>query len=393
MAPEPGQTWGVGWRYLDHAATSPVRPAAVAALTGALTDVYGNPSGSHAVARQARLALDGARAQLAELVGARPGDVVFTSGGTEADNLAVRGVLAAAGVGARALCSAIEHHAVLEPVRATGGATVPVAADGRVDLDGLAAALDPTVRIVSIGLVNNELGTVQDLGAVRALLDERAPDALLHTDAAQALSWLDLAEATAPADLVTLASHKCGGPKGIGALIVRDGVRLAPQQLGGGQERDRRSGTQDVPAAIAFAAAATAAAADRPGLVARAEAWRAQLVGTVLAGVAGAVDTTGGGGVPGIVHLCLPEVDSEAVLFLLEHDHRVLASAAASCASGAQERSHVLTALGVDPRLARGGLRLSFGWSTTDADVAAAAAGIVDVVGRLRAHAVDGAPA
>lgn len=380
----------MGWHYLDYAATSPVRPEAVAALLPALTETYGNPSGSHALARQARVALDGARATLATLAGCRAGDVVFTSGGTEADNLAVRGVLGARG--GTAVCSAIEHHAVLEPVLAAGGRTVPVRSDGQIDLDALAALLDPTVTLVSVGLVNNELGTVQPLAAVAEVVRARAPDALLHTDAAQALSWLDVAEATQPADLVTLAAHKCGGPKGIGALLAREGVRLAPQALGGGQERERRSGTQDVASALGFAAAATQSAQERAGLSARSAAWRQRLIDSVTAGVPGAVVTVPAG-VPGIVHLCVPHVDSEALLFLLEQDHQVLVSAAASCASGAQERSHVLTALGLDRSVANGAVRLSFGWTTTDADIAAAAVGLVEVATRLQAHARDGAPA
>jgi cysteine desulfurase len=381
----------VGWHYLDHAATSPARPEATAALVDALGQGLGNPSGSHALARAARTALDGARAELAEVAGCRPGEVVFTSGGTESDNLAVRGVLEARG--GRAVCSAVEHHAVLDPVLASGGTTVPVDRNGHVDLDALAAVLGPDVSLVSVGLVNNELGTVQSLDAVAEVVRAGAPDALLHTDAAQALSWLEVAAHAAAADLVTLASHKCGGPVGTGALVVRDGVPVRAQQLGGGQERERRSGTQDVASALGFAAAARAAARERAALVERSARWRAQLTEAV-AGVPGAAVTVDGPHVvPGIVHLCLPEVDSEAVLFLLEHDHAVLGSAAASCASGAQDRSHVLAALGLDTAAAHGALRLSFGWSTTDADVAAAAAGIVDVVARLRAHARDGAPA
>lgn len=387
----PGRLAGVGWHYLDHAATSPLRPEALSALVPALTDVVGNPSGAHALARAAHTALEGARADLAEAAGCAPGELVLTSGGTEADNLAVRGVLAARP--GRALACAVEHHAVLEPVRAAGGATVPVDGAGLIDLDALAGLLDHDVTFVSVGLVNNELGVVQPLDEVAELVRARAPEAVLHTDAAQALSWLDVPARTAPAHLVTLASHKCGGPKGIGALVVRAGTPLVAQQLGGGQERDRRSGTPDVAAALGFAAAARAAAAERPALVARASAWREQLLAAV-ATVPGARATAAAAAtVPGIVHLLLPDVDSEAVLYLLEHHHRVLASAAASCASGAQERSHVLAALGLSRREASGALRLSTGWSTTDDDVGAAAAALPAVVAALAPHARDGVPA
>jgi cysteine desulfurase len=385
------------WHLLDHAAGSPARPEVVAALLPHLAERAGNPSGSHALARAARQDLDDARARLAAVVGARPGEVVFTSGGTEADDLAVRGVLAARG--GTAVCGAADHHAVLHPVARAGGRTVPVDARGVVDLDALAATLDADVTLVSVVLVNNEVGTVQPLDAVAEVVRVRAPGALLHADAAQALSWLDVAAHARAADLVTLASHKCGGPKGVGALVVRDGVEVAPQLLGGGQERGRRSGTQNVAAAVGFAAAAELAAADRSQLWARAARWREQLVGAVRAAVPDAVESAVPAGatadhvVPGIVGLCLPEVDSEALLFLLEHDHRVLAAAGSSCASGAQEPSHVLSALGIDRSLARGSVRLSVGWSTTDEDVAAAVAAVPAAAARLRAHARDGAPA
>ena len=385
-----------GWHYLDHAATTPVRPEVIAAMLPVLSDGYGNPSGAHALARQARAVLDLAREQLVAVVGGAPGDVVFTGGGTEADNLAVRGVLGARG--GLAVCSAIEHHAVLEPVLATGGRVVGVDRRGIIDLDALADALDPEVTLVSVMLVNNEVGTIQPLDAVAEVVHAHAPNAVLHTDAAQALCWLDVREHAASADLVTLAALKCGGPKGTGALLVRSGVELQPLLLGGGQERERRSGTQDVAGAVALATAATAAATEREALVARTSGWRDGLVDAVLAEVPGAVESAAADGdrshlVPGIANLCLPAVDSEALLFLLEQDHHVLASAGSSCASGAQEPSHVLAALGVPRSVATGSLRLSLGWSTSAADLDAATAGVLDVAVRLRTHARDGAPA
>ena len=385
------------WHHLDHAAGSPARPEVIAAMVPHLAERSGNPSGSHALARQARQDLDAARARLAAVVGARPGEVVFTSGGTEADDLAVRGALGQRG--GIAVCAAADHHAVVDPVLRAGGRTVPVDARGVVDLDALAAALDDTVRLVSVVLVNNEVGTIAPLDAVAEVVRARAPGALLHTDASQALSWLDVAAHAAPADLVTVASHKCGGPKGIGALVVRDGVTLAPQLVGGGQERGRRSGTQHVAGAVGFAVAAERAAQERPELWARAARWRHELVAAVRGAVPDVVDSAvppgAGTGhlVPGIVSLCFPEVDSEALLFLLEQDHEVLAAAGSSCASGAQDPSHVLAALGIERDLARGAVRLSVGWSTTDDDVAAAVAGLPVAAARLRAHARDGAPA
>jgi cysteine desulfurase len=385
------------WHYLDHAASSPLRPDARAAMEAAMDAGYGNPSGAHALARAGRAALDDARAELASLVGATPGEVVFTSGGTEADNLAIRGALGARG--GIAVCSAIEHKAVLEPVLASGGRVVPVDTRGLVDLGALADQLDETVTLLSVGLVNNELGTIQPLHDVAEVVRAHAPDAVLHTDAAQALTWLDVGAAAEAADLITLASHKCGGPVGVGALVVRAGTPLAAQQVGGGQERDRRSGTQDIVSAMGFAAAARASHTVRAELVERTRTWRDALVDSI----AGSLDGTRESAVPsgssrdhlvaGIANLCLPAVDSEALLFVLEHEHRVLASAAASCASGAHEPSHVLAALGIDRSLAAGSLRLSLGWSTTEDDVEVARAAVPSAVAGLQSHARDGAPA
>ncbi|MGV3758117.1 MAG: cysteine desulfurase family protein [Actinomycetota bacterium] len=384
------------WHYLDHAASSPLRPEAANVADRLARTLWGNPSGAHALARRARDQLDEARERLAGVVGCRPGEIVFTSGGTEADNLAVRGRLAVAP--GRVVCSAIEHHAVLDAVLAAGGTVVAVDGRGVIDLDALAAALDDDVTLLSVALVNNEVGTVQPLADVRPVLDEHAPPAVLHTDAVQGLPWLDLRTAAAGADLVSVGSHKAGGPRGIGALVVRDGVALAAQQVGGGQERGRRSGTPDVAAAASFAIAAEAADSDRERLVDDATRWRDRLLDAITREVPGAVASAAPSGdrahlVAGIANVCLPAVDSEALLYLLEHEHRVLASAASSCASGAQEPSHVLAALGHPRQLAGGSLRLSLGWSTTEDDVAAALAGVPEVARRLQARARAGAPA
>jgi cysteine desulfurase len=386
----------VAWHYLDHAASTPMRPEALAAMLPLLADEYGNPSGAHALARRARATLDAAREQLAAVVGCQSGEVVFTGGGTEADNLAIRGVIGARG--GTVVCAASDHHAVLHPVEQAGGRIVGVDRRGVVDLDQLVDALGPDVSLVSVALVNNEVGTIQPLETIADVVHEHAPGALLHADAAQALCWLDLREHAAAADLVTLASHKCGGPRGMGALVVRGDATIRQQQVGGGQERDRRSGTQDVASAVAFAVAAETADAERGVFVARASTWRDALVAAVIDGVPGAIESAVPADdrshlVAGIVNVCLPRVDSEALLFLLEHEHRVLASAASSCASGAQQSSHVLAAIGIDRQLAGGSLRLSLGWCTTDADIAAAVEAVPAVAARLQAHVRDGAPA
>jgi cysteine desulfurase len=218
-----------------------------------LTGRFGNPSGSHPVAVDARHGLDDARDVVAAVLGCDAGEVVFTAGGTEADNLAVLGVHER--LGGVAVCPAGEHHAVLHCVEAVGGRVVAVDATGAVDLDALAAVLDPSVTVVSVMAVNNEVGTVQPIAEVAALVRERAPEAVLHTDAVQAAPWVDLAELTAHVDLLSISGHKVGGPKGTGLLFVRAGTPLRPRVIGGGQERDRRSGTQDVAGAVALAEA------------------------------------------------------------------------------------------------------------------------------------------
>ncbi|MCU1498350.1 MAG: putative cysteine desulfurase [Acidimicrobiales bacterium] len=374
--------------YLDHAATTPLRPEAVAAMDRVRGEVFGNPSGSHRWARDARRLLDDARDVVAEAVGAHPTEVVFTSGGTEADNLAITGVLAARG--GRALCSAVEHHAVLEPVRAGGGRTVAVDRLGRVDLEALAVALDEAstsepVSVVSVMLANNELGTVQSLAPLRAILDERCPSAVFHTDAVAAAPWLDLTVHAAAADLVSLSAHKLGGPQGIGALVVRRGTPLAPLLRGGGQEHERRSGTPNVAGAVGFAAALAATVAERSATVARVERLRSRLVDG-LAAVPDAVVTSpvhAADRTPATIQLCFPGVEREALLFLLDQAG-VGASWGASCSSGATEVSHVLAALGVAAELATGALRLSLGWSSTDADVDAALVAVPAAVAQLR---------
>lgn len=373
--------------YLDHAAATPMRPEAVAAMAPLLGDVFGNPSGSHRWAREARRRLDDARDQVAEILGARPGEIVFTSGGTEADNLAVTGVLGASG--GRAVCSAVEHHAVLEPVLASGGATVAVDAAGRVDLDALSATLlshGPPVSLVSVMLANNEVGTVQSIDDVAATVSEATSGAVVHTDAVAAAPWVDLARHGAAADLVSVSGHKVGGPKGIGVLVVRDGTALAPLLRGGGQERERRSGTPDVAGAVGLAAALAATAADREATGDRVEALRRRLVGGLLAAVPDAVSVSPPSPLdrtPGTVHLCFPGVDREALLFLLDQAG-IGASWGSSCSSGATEPSHVLAAMGVAGELAGGALRLSLGWCSTAADVEAALAVVPAAVARLR---------
>lgn len=368
--------------YLDHAASTPVRREAVEAMLPLLTEEYGNPSGAHALARAARRKIDDARDQLAAALGCEPGDVVFTGSGTEADNLAIFGVLGARdGV---AVCAAGEHHAVLHPVEHAGGRVVALTADGVVDLDALAAAVDPSVSVVSVMLANNETGMVTDLSAVAEVVRAAAPAAVLHTDAVQAMPWLDVASLAAPADLISISAHKFGGPKGVGALVVRNGVTVAPHLLGGGQERGRRSGTHNAAGIVAMAVAARLTLAERETTVARVRGLRDRLADGLLALVPDTIETGDRAAkVAGSCHLCFVGIESEALLFLLEREG-ICASAASSCASGAQDPSHVLAAMGYDRALAAGSLRLSLGATTTPADVDHALAVIPPAVAQLR---------
>jgi len=374
--------------YLDHAASTPARPEVVEAMVPWLADHPGNPSGAHAVARAARRAVDDARDWVAALVGATAGEVVFTSGGTEADNLAVDGVVRA--TGGLPVCSAVEHPAVLAPVREVGGVVVPTDAGGRIDLDALAETLADVdgVRLVSVMAVNNETGVINDLDAVANVVAEHAPEAMLHTDAVQAAAWVDLGPTCRSAALVSLTGHKFGGPKGAGALVVRDGVPMAAVLRGGGQERDRRAGTQNVPAIVGLGEAARLVQADREATVRRVGVLRDRLEGGLLAAVDGVHRTVPDGTprTPGVAHLCISGVESEALLFLLER-HGLSASAGSSCASGAQEPSHVLAAMGVDRTAALGSVRLSLGHASTPADVDHALAVVPAAVAQLREHA------
>jgi cysteine desulfurase len=370
--------------YLDHSATTPLRPAARDAMLPWLGERFGNPSGDHRVARAARQAVDEARDVVADVIGCRPGDVLFTSGGTEADNMAVRGVYAARP--GPVLCSAIEHDAVRGPVRLVGGATVAVDARGVLDLDALGAALTPDVTLLALMTANNEVGVVQPVAEAAEVVRRRAPRAVVHTDAVQAASWLDLPTVVARADLIAVSSHKVGGPQGVGALVARSGTPLRPLLLGGGQERELRSGTHNVAGIVGMAAALRAAAAERNAAAAGVGALRDRLADGLLAAIPGAVQTGAADGarrLPGTVHLCIPGIESEALLFLLD-ESGVCASAASACASGAHQASHVLAAMGIGPDLGAGALRLSLGWTSTDADVDHALRVIPAAVARLR---------
>lgn len=369
-----------------------MRKDAVEAMLPFLSERYANPSGAHRLARDAHRAMDEARLVMAELLGAEPGEIIFTSGGTEGDNLAVFGRLD--NVGGVAVCSAIEHHAVLEPVVSRGGRMVGVDARGCIDMDDLASKLDPQVTLVSVMTANNEIGVIADLNSIAELVRVRAPNAILHTDAVQAFPWLDIAAHCAPADMVTISAHKFGGPKGVGAVVLRDGTDVSPRQIGGGQERERRSGTQNVAGIVAMARAAQSTVDDRIRNLGAVAKRRDRLADGLISCIDGAVETgvvsTGHGPdrsmrTAGICHICIPGIESEALLFLAEQSG-VFASAGASCASGAMEPSHVLEAMGVDRDLALGSIRFSIGYETTDDEIDLVLEVIPEAVGKLRRY-------
>jgi cysteine desulfurase len=379
--------------YLDHAATTPMRPEAVEAMLPFLGGEFGNPSGGHLESRRARRAVDDARESIADRLGADLGEVVFTSGGTEADNLAVTGgwrVVAAGASSAPAIvCSAIEHHAVLETCRALAGRSgaelreVPADKEGVVDAEALAEACTPDVGLVSVMAVNNEIGTVQPLGALAEIVRAGSPRAVLHTDAVQAAPWLPVGRMARAFDLVSISAHKVGGPKGVGALVVRHGTGLVAQAHGGGQERERRSGTHNVAGIVAMAAALGYPSADVARDRAGVEARRDRLAQGLLASVPGTAWTGSGHAAPGFCHLRFAGVESEALVLLLD-EAGLAVSAGAACSSGAVEASHVLAAMGFDRAAATSGIRFSLGWTTTDEDIDLALSVVPAVVAKLR---------
>ncbi len=370
--------------YLDHAATTPMRPEAVEAMLPFLADQYANPSGSHRFAREARKALDEARDEMAELLGCGPGEVIFTGCGTEADNTAVLGTVARRG--GVAVCPATEHHAVLASVEHVKGIVVGTDDCGSVDLVELVDVLarTPDASVVSVMAVNNEVGTVTDLAAVAEVVRRHAPGAVLHTDAVQAPCWLDLRTLTPLVDMLSLSAHKFGGPKGVGVLVARHGVSFEPMVIGGGQERERRSGTHNVAGIVAMTVALRHTDAERATELVRIASLRDRLVDSLQAALPGVYETVPRPHkVAGSAHVCIDGVENEALLFLLD-EAEVCASAASACAAGAMEPSHVLAAMGVPRDRAMGALRLTLGRTTTEADVERGVVAVVAAVERLR---------
>ncbi|MCL2542891.1 MAG: cysteine desulfurase [Nocardioidaceae bacterium] len=382
--------------YLDHAATTPMVDAAVEAMTARLRDV-GNANSLHASGRRVRRVVEESRETLAQALGCRPGEVVFTSGGTESDNLALKGLFwsrrMAAGRRTRVLSSSVEHHAVLDPLawleehEGAGVELLAVDVAGRLDVAALRATIerDPaSVALISVMWANNEVGTLQPIEEIVSLA--AAHGIPVHTDAVQAVGVVPVDFACSGVDALSLSGHKVGGPQGVGALLVRRELDVTALLHGGGQERDVRSGTLDAPAIAGFAAAVEWAVKQQHAYADRVAALRERLVAGMLREVPDAVVNGAGapGGLPGIAHLSFPGCEGDSLLMLLDAQG-IECSTGSACSAGVPQPSHVLLAMGRDAEDARSSLRFSLGHTTTEADVDAAVAAIGACVQRARA--------
>jgi len=375
--------------YLDRAATTPVRREVLEAMWPYLTGVFGNPSSTHGVGDEAARGLTAARTAVAGVLGCRPAEVVFTTGGTEGANTAIKGIALATPRGRHVVTSAIEHEAVLESCAYLARfhdfdvTVLPVGPDGRVAPAVLRAALRPDTTLVSIAHADNEIGTVQDVPALAAVAHEVG--ARFHTDAVQSAPWLPIGLGVLGVDALSLSGHKLGAPKGTGVLAVRAGVPLEPLLHGGGQERGRRSGTEDVAGAVAVATALGLAAETVRSGEGTATTVRDAVLDGVLAAVPGAFVTgSREHRLPGHASFCFPGVNGETVLLELEQ-RDVVSSSGSACAAGSTEASHVLTALGIPEDVARTALRLTFDAALTADDVPVVVGAVADAVATVRA--------
>jgi len=379
--------------YLDHAATTPLRPEALEAMLPFLGGIFGNPSSPHRQGREARAALDRAHERVAAGIGATPREIVITSGGTEALNLALKGAAwAGKARGHRILTTAVEHHAVLHPLRHLEKfgfevIELPVDRYGRVDPDHIEAALTDRTILVAVQQANNEIGTVQPISAIAELVHSKGPKGCVFAvDAVASAGHLPLDVHALGCDLLAIAAHKFDGPKGAGALYIRRGLHILSQEQGGTQERYRRAGTEDVAAAVGMGVALELAVAERDVVSRRIRKLRDRLKGAVLA-VEG-VELTGHPRerLPAILSVVAAETDGGAVVIKLDLAG-ISASVGSACTTGSTDPSHVLTAMGYPDEEARGALRFSLGRTTTEADVDEA----IDVVPRILREIREGA--
>jgi cysteine desulfurase len=377
--------------YLDHAATTPLRPEVLAAMMPYLTDAFGNPSSAHAFGRRARAALDDAHDRVATRLHAEAREIVFTSGGTEANNLALKGAAwAGKSRGHRIVTTAVEHHAVGHALRHLEKfgfeiTELPVDRYGRVDPDAVDHAITDRTILVSVMLGNNEVGTLQPVDEIARRV-RRHKGVLFHIDAVQAAPYVALDMETLDADFLSIAAHKFEGPKGIGALYVRHGTHILAQQHGGTQERHRRAGTENIAGAVGLAAAYELACDERPETNRRLRKLRDQLKTAVLA-VAG-TELTGHptDRLPGLLSIIARDTDGNAVTLSLDLEG-IACSVGSACTTGSTEVSHVLTAMGYPDEEARGALRLSLGRTTTANEVDIAVRIVPQTIASMRVGA------
>ena len=379
--------------YFDHAATTPLDPRVFDAMAPVLRDGWGNPGGIHQEAQRARALLDDARETIADLLECQPREVIFTSGGTESDNLAIRGAAKAREhAGRHVVTCAIEHHAVLHPVeqleREGWEATIlPVDREGFVDPAQVQDAVRDDTTVVSIMAANNEIGTLEPIAEIARAVKERNPKTIVHTDAVQATGAIDIRPDALGVDLLSLTAHKIYGPKGAGLLYHRRRTPLDPQTLGGGQEEERRAGTESVAQAVGLAAALRLAEDERQSRSARAAdlrnaLWRELQERIHPIQLNGPADWTRR--LPNNLHLCFPGIEGESILLSLDLEG-IAASSGSACTTGSTDPSHVLTALGIDPDTAHSALRLTLGQSTTEESVDRVAETLPQITQRLAA--------
>jgi len=380
--------------YLDHAATTPVAPEVAEAMARVLRETHGNPSSVYAEGRAARALVDQAREEVAAALGASGSEIVFTSGGTEADNLALRGTFAARmGDGDGIVTTAVEHHAVLDTAQDLADrlharlVVLPVDRHGRVSVSQVTAALDERTVLVSVMHGNNEVGTLQPIAEIGAAC--RASGVTFHSDAVQTVGAVPFDVGSIPIDLVSVNAHKFYGPKGVGALYVRRGTRLVTLQTGGGQERGRRTGTENVAGIVGLGVAMRLAAERRASEAERQTRLRDRLVEGIVERVPGALLTGHPTQrLPNNASFCFPGTQGEALVVALDLEGFAVSSGSA-CTSGNTEPSHVILALGVEREVAQGSLRLTVGRDTTEADVDALLEALPPIVARLRSISAE----
>jgi cysteine desulfurase len=371
--------------YLDHAATTPVLPEVREVMLSFLKEDFGNPSSVHSYGRKAKEAVEDARDRIARAIGASPAEIVFTGGGTEADNLGIKGaVRKLRGNGDHIVVTAFEHHAVLDTAewvesQGVSVTVVPVPESGVVDPEPVAAAVRPTTMLVSVMAVNNEIGTIQPISDIAASVKARDRNTLVHTDAVQALGNVSVDVHAWGVDLAAFAAHKVGGPKGVGVLYVRGGVPVEALLHGGGQERGLRSGTLNVAGIAGFGVAAEIAAKEVDEKSERLGKMRDRLLDGIRITLP---DVQVNGDivqrVAGNLNISIPGTEGETLILLLDGEG-IACSSGSACASGAIDPSHVLTAIGVPKNLAIGSLRFSLGRTSTDADIDA----VLDVLPKI----------